>query len=123
MLTQQLGVNQEQAKGGAGLLFGLAKEKLGDDEYGRVESALPGIGSLIGAAPSGGGLGGMVASVAGAFGGSGTAVGNLAGLAGGFEKLGLDAGMIGKFIPIILAFAQSKGGDAVKDLLAKVLKV
>jgi hypothetical protein len=36
MLTQTLGVNDSQAKGGAGLLFGLAKEKLGGD-FGQVE--------------------------------------------------------------------------------------
>jgi len=49
-------------------------------------------------------------------------LGNLASLAGGFSKLGLDSGMIGKFIPIILSFAQSKGGDVVKKLLEKALK-
>jgi hypothetical protein len=46
----------------------------------------------------------------------------LAGLAGGFSKLGLDSGMIGKFLPIILSFVQSKGGGGVKTILEKVLK-
>lgn len=49
-------------------------------------------------------------------------VGGLANLAGGFSKLGLDSGMIGKFVPIILSFVQSKGGDAIKGILEKVLK-
>jgi hypothetical protein len=48
--------------------------------------------------------------------------GGLTSLAGGFSKLGLDAGMIGKFVPIILSFVQSKGGNAVKGILEKVLK-
>jgi hypothetical protein len=86
------------------LLFKLAKEKLGGGDFGKVAAAVPGIDSLIGAAPTGGILGG------------------LASLAGGFSKLGLDAGMIGKFVPIILSFVQSKGGDAVKGILEKVLK-
>jgi hypothetical protein len=30
--------------------------------------------------------------------------------------------MIGKFLPIILSFVQSKGGDQVKAILQKVLK-
>jgi hypothetical protein len=30
--------------------------------------------------------------------------------------------MIGKFIPVILSLVQSKGGDAVKNLLAGALK-
>lgn len=46
----------------------------------------------------------------------------LANLAAGFSNLNPDSGMIGKFIPIILSFAQSKGGDVVKSLLTGVLK-
>jgi hypothetical protein len=34
----------------------------------------------------------------------------------------MDGGMVGKFLPIILQFVQSKGGDSVKALLEKVLK-
>jgi hypothetical protein len=48
-------------------------------------------------------------------------VGGIAGLAGGFSKLGLDAGMVTKFVPVILSFVQSKGGDGVKSILKKVL--
>ena len=33
MLTSQLGVTQDQAEGGAGLLFKMAKEKLGSDDF------------------------------------------------------------------------------------------
>jgi hypothetical protein len=61
MLTQTLGVNDSQAKGGAGLLFGLAKEKLGGD-FGQVEAAVPGMGDFLSAAPESGGLGGSEAA-------------------------------------------------------------
>ena len=30
--------------------------------------------------------------------------------------------MVGKFLPVILSFVQSKGGDQVKNLLAGALK-
>ena len=30
--------------------------------------------------------------------------------------------MIGKFVPVILSFVQSKGGDGVKGVLEKALK-
>lgn len=121
-LTQALGVTNEQASGGAGLLFKLAKEKLGG-QFGEVEAAVPGVSDLIGKAPSGGGgamgaLGGLLSAV----GVGGSQLGNLASLAGGFSKLGLDAGMVGKFVPIILQFVQSKGGEKVKSLLASALK-
>jgi len=116
-LTGNLGVNETQAKGGAGLLFKLAKDKLSGGDFSKVSTAVPGIDGLIGAAPSGGGALGGLGKVLG-----GGGLGSLAGLAGGFSNLGLDAGMIGKFIPIVLSFVQSKGGDQVKGILEKVLK-
>ncbi|RLW52672.1 MAG: hypothetical protein B6D76_14845 [gamma proteobacterium symbiont of Stewartia floridana] len=125
-LVQQLvsgaGVSQEQAEGGAGLLFGLVKDQLSSGDFSQVSSAIPGIESLIDAAPSedSGGLGGLLGGVASAIGGD--QLGNMASLASGFSKLDLDAGMIGKFVPIVLSFLQSQGGDALSDLVAKVLQ-
>ena len=123
-LTQGLGVDENQAKGGAGLIFKMAKEQLGDGEFSQVASAIPGVGNLIGAAPTGGkGMAGAIGGLAGALGGgSGGQLANMAALAGGFSQLGLNPGMASKFIPIILSFTQSKGGDGVKNILAGVLK-
>ena len=120
-LMRNLGVNEDQAKGGAGLLFKLAKEKLGEGEFSQVAQQVPSINDLIGAAPKAGGITGALKGLASGLSG-GSKLAGLAGLADGFSKLGLDAGMIGKFLPIILSFVQSKGGDSVKGLLEKVLK-
>jgi hypothetical protein len=114
-LTKSLGVNGSQAQGGAGLIFKMAKDNLGAGDFSKVSAAVPGVDGLINAAPaSGGALGGITKM----FGGGG----GLAGLAGGFSKLGLDAGMVSKYVPVILSFVQSKGGDGVKSMLEKVLK-
>lgn len=120
MLTSQLGVSDQQAKGGAGLLLKLAKDKLGGDEFGQVAKAVPDAESLISSAPAPSGIGGALGGLASSLGGG--KLGNLASLASGFKGLNLDTGMIGKFIPIVLSFVQSKGGDGVKGLLEKVLK-
>ena len=50
-LVGQLGINESQAGGGAGLLFKLAKEKLGGD-FSKVTGALPGVAELIQKAPA-----------------------------------------------------------------------
>ena len=101
----------------------MAQEQLGDGEFAQVANAIPGIGNLIGEAPTAGkGIAGAVGSLAGAFGGSGGQVANIAALAGGFSQLGLNPGMASKFIPIILSFTQSQGGEQVKNILAGVLK-
>lgn len=122
-LLGSLDVNEEQAKGGAGLLFKLVQEKLSPGDFDQVSQAVPEVGDLIDAAPeSGGGLMGALGGLASAFGGKAEGLGNMASLAGGFSKLGLDTSMIGKFIPVILSFVQERGGDTIKNILEQVLK-
>ena len=121
-LTQNLGVDDNQAKGGAGLIFKMAQEKLGDSEFTQLVSAVPAVSNLIGEAPTvGGGLAGAIGGLTGAMGGGGQ-LANMAALAGGFSQLGLNPGMATKFVPIILSFVQSEGGEQVRSLLAGVLK-
>ena len=121
MLTSQLGVNEDQAAGGAGMIFNLAKEKLGGD-FSQITNEIPEVTNLMSKAPSagGGGLMGALGGLASSLGGD--KLGNLASLASGFSKLDLDAGMIGKFIPIVLEFVKGKAGSGAMDLLSKVLK-
>ncbi len=121
MLTSQLGINEDQAAGGAGLLFKMAKEKLGDGDFSKIASAVPDVANLMGKAPEsdgGGGIMGAIGGIASALGAE--KLGGLASLAGGFSKLNLDENMIGNFIPIILNFVKDKAGDEVMGLLSKV---
>jgi len=121
-LTSRLGITEEQAKGGSGLLFKMAKEKLAPDEFGEVASVVPGVDGLISSAPESGGLGSALGGLTASLGGGAGQLGNLASLAGGFKNLNLDSSMVGKFIPIVMSFVQSKGGDAAKGILEKLLK-
>jgi len=121
-LTKQLGVSEEQATGGSGAIFGLAKSRLSPSDFSQVEGVVPEMGSLLGAAPkaeSKGGVSGTASSMLGSGGGS---LGGLASLAGPFSQLGLSPDMIGKFVPSILEFVGGKGGSGVQSLLAGVLK-
>ena len=125
-LVSSLGVQEEQAQGGAGLILKLAQEKLGGGEFAQVASVIPGADALLGAAPaaSGGGmmgaLGGMAAGMMG--GGQGDALGSLMSLAGGFSQLGMSGDMVTKFFPIILSFVQEKGGAGLAGILSKALQ-
>ena len=125
MLVSQLGVNEGQAQGGAGLLLNLAKQQLGHADFSKVAEVVPGAQDLIKSAPQpesgGGGLMGMVGSLASSLGGGGSELGQLAGLVGGFEKLGLKPEMLAQFAPIVLNFVENKGGGEVADLLKGVL--
>ena len=46
----------------------------------------------------------------------------LSSLASGFKALDLDSNLIAQFVPVILSFVQSKGGDVAKSILERVLK-
>lgn len=122
MLTSQLGVSEGQAKGASGLIFKMAKEKLGSDDFTKVTSAVPGIDSLVSSAPASEGLSSALGGLMSSFGGGVGQAADLASIAGGFKDLNLDPALIEKFIPIILSFVQSQGGDVVKNILLKVLK-
>jgi len=120
-LVSQLGIQESQAKGGAGLIFSQIKESLGGD-FSKVASALPGVNDLISAAPQAGGIAKLAGGLMGALGGDKAAgLGSLASLASGFSQLKLDPGMISRFVPIVLGFAQNQGGQQVADLVRKVV--
>jgi Protein of unknown function VcgC/VcgE (DUF2780) len=111
-LVSSLGVTPEQATGGAGALFNMAKSKLSAEDFTKIASAVPSMDSLLSAAPEVGGL-------AKGLGGVG---GGLAGLAGSFKTLGLSPDMAGKFAKEALSFVQSSGGDSVMKLLEGAIK-
>lgn len=122
LLVSELGVQQNQAAGGAGLLLKLAQSKLGGN-FSKIAAVIPDAQKLISSTPKdpvGGGLMGLAGSLAGSLGGA--KMGNLAALAGGFGQLKLSPEMIGKFVPVLLGFAKSKGGADVMQLLAGALK-
>ena len=126
-LVGNLGVQEDQAKGGAGLILKLAQDKLGGEEFAQLASAIPGSDVLLGSAPSEdagtgmmGALGCMAAGMMG--GGQGSNLGSLMSLAGGFQKLGMSGDMVTKFFPVILNFVQQKGGADVAGLLSKALQ-
>ena len=131
LLNQQLqGINPDQAAGGAGLIFKTLQDKLNPQDFSSLSAALPGVMELIQKAPnteSGGGLMGALGGLAGALGGGGAAgqlgqLGQFASLVGGFSKLGLSPDMIGKFLPLIMQYIQSEGGEQMLKIAQKVLK-
>lgn len=125
-LVSQLGVSQQQAQGGAGLLFNLAKERLGSGDFSKIAQHVDGIDDMMGAAPdtggASGGMLGMLGGLASQFGGGKfKELGDLAELAGGFKQLNLDPGMVQQFLPVVVGFLQDKGGSGIVELLQGVL--
>ena len=117
-LTKGLSITPQQATGGAGTLFALAKSRLNPADFSKIAAVVPGMGSFLKAAPSTGGgtgLSGLTGSLPGS-------VGGLASAATSFQKLGLSPDMVQKFVPILTNFLQAKGGANVASLLSGALK-
>jgi Protein of unknown function VcgC/VcgE (DUF2780) len=117
-LTKGLSVTPQQATGGAGALFGLAKSRLNPADFSKIAGVVPGMGSFLKAAPStsgGSGIAGLTGSLP-------ASVGGMASAATAFQKLGLSPDMVAKFVPILTNFVQAKGGANVASLLSGALK-
>jgi hypothetical protein len=117
-LVNLLGVTQSQAEGGAGAVFKEAKNNMSSGDYSQLLGAVPGIDSLIKAAPESGGLAGKASSL---FGNSANSTKGMAGLTDSFSKLGLSPDMVGKYTNVILDFVQSEGGQQAMTLLKNAL--
>ena len=117
MIVKSLKVTPDQAIGGSGALFDLAKSRLKPEEFSQVADAVPGMDGFLKAAPQqgGSGLGSLGSALSGGQGG-------LASVAGAFGSLGLSPDMVSKFIPVITQFVQAKGGANVASLLMGALK-
>lgn len=111
-LSKELSSAPDQAAGAAGALFGVAKSRLSAPDFAQVAKAVPGMASLLKAAPAVGGKGAN--PLAGA--------GGIAAAAAAFSKLGLAPDLVAKAIPVLTSFVTKSGGADVGKLLAGALK-
>jgi hypothetical protein len=112
-LSKEIGGTPEQAAGAAGALFSLAQSRLKPAEFSQISSAVPGMASLLGAAP---------VADANALSQLAKTAGGLAAAMGAFNKLGLKPELVAKAIPVLTSFVTKSGGASVGALLAGVLK-
>jgi len=124
-LTQQLGVNPQQAQGLAGSVLGLVqgtvKEKLGEGAAGQMAQAVPemqGWQQAAQAAPASGGGSGMMGALGGLMGGGGGSSGG--GLGGMLGALGGAASQAGE-VAALVSLAQRFNVDASKATLVAPL--
>ena len=116
-LSKEIGATPEQAAGAAGTLFGVAKSRLKPEDFSQIATAVPGMDSLLKAAPSAGG--GATSSTLSQLGGGAA---GLASAASQFSKLGLSPDMVSKAVPVLTSFVTKSGGSKTGSLLAGELK-
>jgi len=123
-LVQQLGITPTQAMGGAGTIFSAAKRSLKPAQFGQLSQAVPGMSQILAATPilkAATGSNGSLMGIAGSALGNATGLGNIAAMASSFQSLGLGAGMVNRFIPVVLQYVQTQGGPGTMGLLQNAL--
>jgi hypothetical protein len=122
LLTKNLGVTEGQAQGGSGAIFNLAKEQLSAEDFSAIASVVPGMDTLLNAAPQVSELSKTIGGKTSLMGGSTDKVGNPASLTDSFSKLGMKSDMVSKCADLILSHVNATGGASVANILAGVLK-
>jgi len=121
MLTSKLGVSDKQAIGGAAALLASAKKNLSTDDFSKVAKSLPEVKSLIGKTAKDGSSLSSKLGLSSAKNDSTEGEEGNSNVAKQFSQLGLGSDMVGKFIPVVLDYAKSSGGDKIMNLLKGAL--
>jgi hypothetical protein len=121
-LVKKLNISNEQAQGGAGALFQLAKSKLDAGQFAELSKAVPEMDSLLSAAPKqSGALSGLVGDASTALGEANNPYGNLAGLASCFKVLNLSPDRVDEFVPVVVDYVSAKSGALTGNMLQSSL--
>jgi hypothetical protein len=108
ILTSQLDVTANQAKGGVGSTLSLAKEKLNGADFDSLTKYIPQTDTYMKAAKDLGAVTGPI--------------NDQAGLQAAYKKLGMGSDMVGKFSKVLTDFVGNAGGEPAKNLLSSLMK-
>lgn len=114
-----LNVSSEQAVGGTSALLNLAKNQLPGADYSQLMSSVPALQNLGGISSQAGAISGLLGN-ANPLGKSAasTEMNSLGDVGNAFSGLGMDAGMVSQFAPVLLQFI---GGQGVSQPLMSSL--
>jgi Protein of unknown function VcgC/VcgE (DUF2780) len=121
-LVKKLSISSEQAQGGAGALFQLAKGKLDAGQFAELSKAVPEMDSLLSAAPKpSGALSALAEGASSALGEANNSYGNLAGLASAFKVLNLSPDRVDEFVPVVVDYVRANSGALTANMLQSAL--
>lgn len=123
-LTQQLGVSSEQAAGGAGALLLAAQSQMKPKDFQQLTQLMPEIGALTKVVSKPKETSGWMQVASGAsalMGDKNNTLGRAAGLVASFQDLGLSAGMVQKYIPVLTSYVSQNATPYLTNALVSVL--
>ena len=122
-LAKEIGSTPEQAAGVAGALLGVAKSFLKPEDFAGVSKAVPGIDTLLAAAPGGVSASTFTPGFAPASpSATGAAPDAMSTAMAAFPKLGISPDMIMKALPFLSGYLKKYGGAAAAGMLEGLFK-
>ena len=118
VLSKTLGVSSQQASGGMGALFGLAKSNVSAEDFSTLSQSVPSMSSLLAAAPEVAGGNDNLGSLLGSAGKYGKALTGAKQVYEQFSALGLDTAQVGQYLNVAMSYFQSEGGQATADIFS-----
>jgi Protein of unknown function VcgC/VcgE (DUF2780) len=106
-LYSELGVTENQARGGIGSMLALAQERLSKPEFEQVATLVPGATYLDTAKR----LGAVTGPVT-----------NMAGLHSALRRMGMSSETAARFVPAVKDYLSRAGGEPTQNLLADVFE-
>ena len=122
LVTEQLGVTEQQAQGGLGTLFSVAQSTLGDADFQQLSEHVPEMVSLLGAAPEVSERAKGISSLVTEAGKYGDVLKSGNEAYAQFKTLGLDAAQIPQYIEVTNQFLKKQGGTDIASLFSKGLE-
>lgn len=118
ILVHRLNVSPQQALGGAGAIFQMAQGTMNPQAFATLSKSIPGMDSMLNAAPAMSNLSGGLSSM---LGDKNNTLGNVTALAASFQQLNLSPDMVSQFIPIVTNYVSKTSGQVSADLLKSAL--
>lgn len=117
-LAEQLGITSDQGAAGAGSILRYAKQKMGADDFQKISEFIPGMDHILTVGPSvnTSGLAENVAAIESDNPGVATML-----LINDFDQIGMAPDMVEKFIPIIVHYVKTQGGESGAGMLKNAL--
>ena len=122
LVTEQLGVTEQQAQGGLGTLFSVAQSTLDGADFQQLSEHVPEMASLLGAAPEVSERTKGISSLVAETGKYGDALKSGNEAYAQFKTLGLDAAQIPQYIEITNQFLKKQGGTDIASLFSEGLE-
>ncbi|KXJ40318.1 MAG: hypothetical protein AXA67_10700 [Methylothermaceae bacteria B42] len=120
MLTNQLGVTPAQAAGGSGAIFQAAKARMAPSAFQTLTAKVPEVTQLLNQAPAAS-SGSALSRGISALGGGNSSAATLLQLGQTFKSLNMSPDMVNQFVPVVVNYVKSQGGQALSNMLQTAL--